>query len=57
MDVKKLLALLLVVFVGFWLFTDPNGLADTATSTAAAAGELISRFFTATISFVTSLRG
>lgn len=27
-DVKKLIAIILVVFVVFWLFQDPQGLAD-----------------------------
>lgn len=30
MNVKKLLLALAVVFVGFWLFQDPNGLAAAA---------------------------
>lgn len=36
MDVKKLVLLVLVVFVVFWMFTDPSGLADV---TRAGAGE------------------
>ncbi len=30
MDVKKLIALVLVVFLVFWLFQDPRGLATEA---------------------------
>lgn len=55
MDAKKLLVLLLVVFMGFWLFTDPNGLAHTATSTAETGWGLLSQLFSSLISFFTSL--
>ena len=37
MNAKKGLLLLLVVFLGFWMFQDPHGFAAT-TKTAAAGG-------------------
>ena len=52
MNTKKLLLVLVVVFVGFWLFTDPNGLADSATAGAASAWGLMTQLFEALISFV-----
>lgn len=52
MDAKKLLLALVVVFVGFWLFTDPNGLADAATTGAQSAWGLLAQLFRALISFV-----
>ena len=30
MNAKKAVLAVVVVFLGFWMFTDPNGLADTA---------------------------
>ncbi|UMG92998.1 hypothetical protein [Nocardioides sp. TF02-7] len=36
MDAKKLIAVVVVVFLGFWMLTDPSGLAENAKS---AGGE------------------
>jgi hypothetical protein len=55
MDAKKLVLLLLVVFIGFWMFTDPNGLATTATSSAESAWGLLAQLFRALISFFSAL--
>ena len=52
MDAKKLLLALLVVFVGFWMFTDPRGLADAAGQGAGAAWVLATQVFGALIDFV-----
>ena len=30
MNTKKVILALVIVFLGFWMFTDPNGLADAA---------------------------
>ena len=52
MNPKKLILALAVVFVGFWLFKDPNGLADAATTSAQNAWGLLAQLFTALIDFV-----
>jgi len=53
--VKKLLILAAVVFLGFWMFTDPTGLADIAKGGSAKAWDLTSEFFAATIDFIKTL--
>lgn len=52
MDAKKLLLALTVVFVGFWMFTDPRSLADAAGQGAGAAWSLTTQFFGAVIDFL-----
>ena len=36
MNAKKLVLVVVIVFLGFWMFTDPNGLAEAARSGGAA---------------------
>lgn len=55
MDAKKLVLLLLVLFIGFWMFTDPNGLATTATSSAETTWGLMTQLFRALINFFSAL--
>lgn len=55
MDAKKLLLALLVVFVGFWMFTDPRGLADAAGEGGVAAWVLTTQLFRALIDFLSVL--
>ena len=55
MDAKKLLLVLAVVFLGFWMFTDPNGLADAATTGADTAWGLTTQLFRALINFFGAL--
>jgi hypothetical protein len=55
MNVKKVVLALVVVFLGFWMFTDPNGLAEAAKSTADQAWVLAKQLFTAIIDFVGAL--
>ena len=55
MNVKKVIIALVVVFLGFWMFTDPNGLAEAAKSTADQAWVLAQQLFTAIIDFVGAL--
>ena len=52
---KKLLILAAVVFLGFWMFTDPTGLADIAKDGSAKGWDLTSQLFTATIDFIKTL--
>ena len=55
MDAKKALLLLVVVFLGFWMFTDPSGLADAAKTAASSAWSLLIQLFDAVIGFVDAL--
>ncbi|WP_162599913.1 hypothetical protein [Nocardioides solisilvae] len=55
MNPKKTLLLLLVVFLGFWMFTDPAGLADAAEATATTAWDLLVSLFEAIIDFFKAL--
>ena len=55
MNAKKAIFALVVVFLGFWMFTDPNGLADAASAGAEQAWVLAQQLFTAIIDFVGAL--
>ncbi|GAA4802390.1 hypothetical protein ACFQ0K_12890 [Nocardioides caeni] len=55
MDAKKLIAVLAVVFLGFWMFTDPDGLAETAKSAGSEGWALTSQAFAGIIDFVGAL--
>lgn len=52
MDAKKLVLLVLVVFIGFWMFTDPGGLATIARDGGGAGWELVVSLFEAIIRFL-----
>lgn len=53
-DVKKLMLVLLIAFFGFWLFQDPNGLADSTSTAASSLGSVASQVFSALIDFIGS---
>lgn len=55
MPAKKVLLALLIVFVGFWMITDPNGLADAAKTGAQSAWGLMVQLFGALINFFGAL--
>lgn len=55
MNVKKIGIALVVLFLGFWMFTDPNGLADAAQSGVQQVWVLTQQLFTAVIDFVGAL--
>lgn len=55
MNAKKALFLLVVVFLGFWMFSDPDGLADAAKEAATTVWSLLLQVFAALISFVDAL--
>jgi len=55
MNAKKALIILVIVFVGFWMFTDPNGLATAARAGAEQTWSLAEQLFTAIIDFVSAL--
>jgi hypothetical protein len=53
---KKGAALLVVVFIGFYMFTDPNGLAQTTKDGAGALWTALTSLFGALIDFIDSLK-
>ena len=53
--VKKLLLVLLVLFLGFWMFTDPHGLAHATKNSAGQTWDLSAQMFTALITFLRAL--
>jgi hypothetical protein len=53
--VKKLLLVLVVVFLGFWMFTDPHGLAHATRSGAGRTWDLSQQMFTSLIQFLRAL--
>jgi hypothetical protein len=55
MNVKKVVIALGVLFLGFWMFTDPNGLAEAAKGAADQGWTLTQQLFTAIIDFVGAL--
>jgi len=55
MDVKKLVLVLAVVFLGFWMFTDPSGLADVTKSGASNGWALATDGFRGVIRFLGEL--
>ena len=52
---KKVVIAVLVVFLGFWLFTDPNGLAATSKTAGSGAWTATESMFRAVIDFVGAL--
>lgn len=55
MTARKAFLVLLVVFLGFWMFTDPDGLAAAAAAGADQTWSLTQQLFTAIIDFVGAL--
>jgi len=53
--VKKALLVLVVLFIGFWMFTDPHGLADATKSSAGQTWSLSTHLFAALITFFHAL--
>jgi hypothetical protein len=55
MDAKKLIAVVVVVFLGFWMLQDPNGLAETAKDAGGETWSVTEKLFTGVIDFVGAL--
>ncbi|MEQ6901889.1 hypothetical protein [Nocardioides sp. YIM 152588] len=55
MDAKKLIAVVVIAFVGFWMFTDPRGLADLTKTAAEGGWELTQELFNGIIDFLREL--
>jgi hypothetical protein len=53
---KKGVALLVVVFIGFYMFTDPSGLAQTTKDGVAALWEALASLFGALIDFINAVK-
>ncbi|UUW89243.1 MULTISPECIES: hypothetical protein [Pimelobacter] len=52
MDAKKLIGVVVIVFLGFWMFTDPSGLATTSKEAAGGGWDLATQAFKGVIDFV-----
>lgn len=52
---QKAVIAVVVVFIGFWMFTDPNGLADASQTAGSALWGATEKFFSAVIDFVGAL--
>jgi len=52
---KKILLVVVVVFLGFWLLRDPNGMADTLQSGGGNGWDLTERVFAGVIDFFGAL--
>lgn len=55
MNAKKVVLVLVLVFVGFWMFTDPSGLAESAKMAAAEGWDLLVTLFEGLIEFLGEL--
>ncbi|MEZ5193994.1 MAG: hypothetical protein R2734_16895 [Nocardioides sp.] len=55
MNLKKVTLIVVLVFLGFWMFTDPNGLAEAARAFVGKVWELASQLFEAVIRFFGAL--
>lgn len=53
---KKGMVLLVVVFVGYYMFSDPNGLAQTSKDGAAALWQALASLFGALIDFIDAIK-
>ena len=52
---KKPIIIIVVLFLGFYMFTDPRGLADLAGASGSNGWDLTTQFFEATIRFLNEL--
>lgn len=55
MNAKKAMLAVVVVFLGFWMFTDPQGLAGAAKSGFSQTWNLAAQLFEAVIRFFGAL--
>ena len=53
--VKKLVLAVVVLFLGFWMFTDPHGLAHPTKDSAGQTWDLSTQMFSAVIKFLHAL--
>ena len=55
MNAKKVVVVVVIVFLGFWMFTDPDGLAQVAKDGGDRAWDWRPTLFTAVIDFLKQL--
>jgi len=55
MALKKVVPLLLVVFLGYYMFTDPNGLAELAKDGGTSLWDGLTQLFAAVIDFLDAI--
>ena len=55
MNVKKVVGILLVLFLGFWMFQDPHGFAQTAKTLGDGTWTALSSVFQGLIRFIDEL--
>ena len=55
MNTKKVVLIVFVGFLLFWLFQDPSGMAESAESLGSTALDLVVDFFEAVLDFVGAL--
>lgn len=53
---KRGIVLLALVFIGYYMFTDPHGLAKVSTDGAAALWKALSHLFGALIDFINAIK-
>lgn len=53
---KKGMVVLVVVFIGFYMFTDPSGLAQTTKDGAGALWKALTSLFGALIDFINAVK-
>jgi hypothetical protein len=53
--VKKLLVVVVALFLGFWMFTDPHGLAHATKQSAGQSWDASTQMFSALIKFFHAL--
>ncbi len=56
MNVKKLIGIVLVLFLGFWMFQDPSGFADAAKTLGDGTWTALTSVFSGLITFIDELR-
>jgi len=52
MNTKKAVLAIVIVFLGFWMFTDPHGLADAGKAGGEQTWSLTTQLFGAVIDFI-----
>ena len=55
MNAKKVVLVLVVLFLGFWMFQDPKGFADVATSVGSGSWDALTVVFRGLIRFLGEL--
>jgi hypothetical protein len=55
MNAKKAMLAIVIVFLGFWLVTDPRGMADAAQGAGDQTWQLATQLFSAVIDFFGAL--